>query len=562
MNRSILKLGGTLALLAALCTVQAGAADGTASISGVVRDSEGTPQIGAMVELLSVNAAVLATTFTDSHGKFLIREIDPGTYKLKAVGTSFLPALRENLKVRTDTVVNMTLTTLFEAVQWLPAQKRTATEPDDDWIWTLRSSSNRPLLRMLEDGPLVVVTESDSASAPVMKARLTLSSTDHSFGEVGVGNAFEVTRSKSDHRQLILRANFAGGGSSAFESVTGYRRDLGPGRTMRTVFAIEDRPDIVGTPNQVGLQSMVVRSSQTLALTPNFHAEVGNELQAIRLGEMQVANHPFGGVVWSNGANSVAYRLATSRQLQHADELDGSNATAPLISNSNGVARVEHGLHQQVAFEHADDGVHVKVAVYHDELTNPVISGGGQVTLADLAEGDVLYDGASGLMRVQGPDFSASGFVGSVRARIFADTWVSFAAADGKALEMSEVPDKVGLDQTLQAIHSQRAQAYAVSLSGKVNRTGTRWRTSYRWQPSESLTDVAPYDNTIPDGFLTIYLRQPIHYGKLFPNGMEALVDVRNLLAEGYRPFVTSDGSTLYFAQTERSVQGGLSFTF
>ena len=131
MNRSILKLGSTLALLAALCAVHAGAADGTASISGVVRDSEGTPQIGAMVELLSVNAAVLATTFTDSHGKFLIREIDPGTYKLKAVGTSFLPALRENLKVRTDTVVNMTLTTLFEAVQWLPAQKRTGNEPED-----------------------------------------------------------------------------------------------------------------------------------------------------------------------------------------------------------------------------------------------------------------------------------------------------------------------------------------------------------------------------------------------------------------------------------------------
>ena len=78
---------------------------------------------------------------------------------------------------------------------------------------------------------------------------------------------------------------------------------------------------------------MVVRSSQTLALSPNFHAEVGNELQAIRLGEMQVANHPFGGAVWSNGENSVAYRLATSRQLQHAEELDGSSATAPLISN-------------------------------------------------------------------------------------------------------------------------------------------------------------------------------------------------------------------------------------
>ena len=38
--------------------------------------------------------------------------------------------------------------------------------------------------------------------------------------------------------------------------------------------------------------------------------------------------------------------------------------------------------------------------------------------------------------------------------------------------------------------------------------------------------------------------------------------DVRNLLAEGYRPFLTRDGSTLYFAQDERSIQGGLSFSF
>ncbi len=32
---------------------------------------------------------------------------------------------------------------------------------------------------------------------------------------------------------------------------------------------------------------------------------------------------------------------------------------------------------------------------------------------------------------------------------------------------------------------------------------------------------------------------------------MEAQVDLRNLLAEGYQPFLTSDGSRLYFAQAQ-----------
>jgi hypothetical protein len=40
------------------------------------------------------------------------------------------------------------------------------------------------------------------------------------------------------------------------------------------------------------------------------------------------------------------------------------------------------------------------------------------------------------------------------------------------------------------------------------------------------------------------------------------LVDVQNLLAEGYIPFVTSDGRSIYFAQAQRSIRAGLAFTF
>ena len=50
----------------------------------------------------------------------------PGRYALKAMGTSFLPSLRENVRVRPDTVVNLTLNTLYEVMQWLPAEPRAA----------------------------------------------------------------------------------------------------------------------------------------------------------------------------------------------------------------------------------------------------------------------------------------------------------------------------------------------------------------------------------------------------------------------------------------------------
>ena len=71
-----------------------------------------------------------------------------------------------------------------------------------------------------------------------------------------------------------------------------------------------------------------------------------------------------------------------------------------------------------------------------------------------------------------------------------------------------------------------------------------------------------PFASGAEAPYLSFLLRQPIRYRRVIPNGVEALVDVRNLLAEGYRPFVSSDGSTLYFAEAARCVQGGLSFTF
>jgi len=43
---------------------------------------------------------------------------------------------------------------------------------------------------------------------------------------------------------------------------------------------------------------------------------------------------------------------------------------------------------------------------------------------------------------------------------------------------------------------------------------------------------------------------------------MELLIDIRNLLAQGYVPVIGSDGQTVYLVQSARSVRGGLAFNF
>ena len=67
-----------------------GAAPGT--VSGVVRDTAGVPQIGAIVQLLAPDQTVIASVFTNDKGRFSIPSVQPGRYALKAICASFLPS--------------------------------------------------------------------------------------------------------------------------------------------------------------------------------------------------------------------------------------------------------------------------------------------------------------------------------------------------------------------------------------------------------------------------------------------------------------------------------------
>src|SRR5512146_640111 len=142
------KLGGLLLILLA-CSPAFDA--GVGVISGYVTDGSGTPQMGAVVDIF-ISAATLGTTvFTDGKGHYEALNLPPGKYQIKVSAVSFLPSLRQNVKVNAGAhvLVNLTLSTLADALKLLPPRRTTATAPDD-WHWTLRSSANRPVLRALE----------------------------------------------------------------------------------------------------------------------------------------------------------------------------------------------------------------------------------------------------------------------------------------------------------------------------------------------------------------------------------------------------------------------------
>jgi hypothetical protein len=76
------------------------------------------------------------------------------------------------------------------------------------------------------------------------------------------------------------------------------------------------------------------------------------------------------------------------------------------------------------------------------------------------------------------------------------------------------------------------------------------------------VTPVNPFAAFSDQAYLSFFIRQPVHCGSLLPQGLEATVDVTNLLEQGYRPVLSKDGRTLFLAQTPRIIQAGLAFNF
>jgi hypothetical protein len=556
------------AVLIALGAAPAFAA-AAASVHGYVRDSSGAPQIGAEVQLLRPDLSVVTSVYTDSKGEFVIASLLPGNYALKAMGPSFLPALRENLRIRRATVVNLTLNTLYEVMQWLPAQPRAGDAQQDDWAWTLRSAANRPLLRWLEDGPLMVVTDGPGA-APKLKARLMATGQAGTFGESGERITTAVEDTPTDSRELLARVDFAPGTNAGMESMLGFRQDLGFAGSVESVAAVTIHPEEIDGAGDAGLDEAAIRTAETMRLGEAIEAEAGSTEVLARLGGQSPAaamvGLPFATVTWHAGNTSAHYRMATMVSAPGFGDETEAAAWQPELAERNGDLVVERGLHQEVGVEHRTDSSSAAILVYSDSVRDPILEAMTRFAAGDSAASPVaaaaLLDTASGLLRTAGPAFSAAGVEATFTRRLSRSSHVAVGYANGAALVMPAMPAAAGFTQVLATARPHRAEAYTLSLSGTLDGSGTRWRASYRWQPDDTVTAVAPYTLDAAEPYLSLHLRQPIHLTRDGSGGVEALLDVRNLLAEGYRPYILSDGSVLIFAQDQRALRAGLAFTF
>jgi hypothetical protein len=547
---------------------RAASGTGLGSVAGLVSDSSGKPQIGAEVQLLRPDLSLIASVYTDESGHFLIASVYPGRYAVKALGAWFLPSLRENVRVRSRTIVNLTLNSLYEAMQWLPAEPRSGSAQKDDWAWTLKSAANRPLLRWLEDGPLVVVSDG-SGSHPRLKARIVASGQEGAFGESGERITAAIEETPSDSRELLARVDFSPDSDAGVESMLGLRQDLGFAGSVQSVAAIALHPEIDSNGDE-GLEEAALRSWETIRLGDAFEGEAGSSEVLARLSgpnpETLTRLLPYVSAAWLKGSSSIRYRMTSFLPASPDSEDSEARSWLPALSAQNGKLAIEHGLHQELGWERRTDRSAVAFQFFGDRIDNPVLEAMSRFAAGDSAAATLLLDSSTGLLHATGPRFSAAGVTASVEHSLPGGSDARLSISNGDALVLpatpASLPPPASLAATFAAVRPRRVQSYSLSLSGTLEGTGTHWRASYRWQPEETVTQVAPSAQDAAGPYLNLRLRQSIHPGRNGTGGFEAVLDLRNLLAQGYRPYLLSDGSLLIFAQQERSLSAGLAFSF
>jgi len=534
------------------------------AISGYVRDNSGIPQMGAVVQILGAANRTL-TVFTDGAGYYAATGLLPGLYTLQVTAPSFLPALREKVGLHSGAKlhVNVTLSTLLGVMQLGPGRP---VADEDDWKWTLRSVANRPILRVFDDPSTGLQPAAEKQSHELNGTVSFLAGS--AAGGYGTGSDMSTG--------FTLERSIFSAGRLSFSGDIGYGNSNLPGGVLRTTYS-HRLPDgsvpILGLTarrfspsdpalHNAALQALALSAGDDFTVADVLELKIGSEIQSVQFLGHATAFRPYGTADLHLSPNTVLeYQYATSRPDLRAEKgFDSAPAdlseSNPRVSLLDFAPKMESAHHHELSLSRRVGKTNFQVAAYSDRVVDPALLGTGDATAVG---GFILPDVSSGTFTYAGKTLDTNGLRFVLQRKFSDDLTATVDYAFGGVVDLSK-PD-VSLQQAQQYLTTQRRHALAAKLSGTTPLTHTRWIASYRWVNGSAVTPVDMF-NASPgqsDPFLNIFIRQPI---PSLGGHVEAIIDVRNLLAQGYVPVLGQDGQTIYLVQSARSVRGGVAFSF
>ena len=580
MKQGQLRILGALVLTAAVSPFAAKPAAAQAKpvlgkLAGVVRDTAGTPQMGASIELVPEFAGTAAphSLLTNTQGIFEGSKLLPGLYTLRVTLAGFLPTLDKHVRVSANltTVVRVELESMYATLEQLRRTPSAAPSTPDDWKWVLRSAASvRPVLEWV-DQPDSTALYRDNRSLGVPRVRMEF--TDGARRAVSPASiAPRPATAVAYDRQL------GGTSSLLFAGQMSYDEDA-PGGGIATVWLPS------GTLGAGPHTALVLREAKIGPDGPTFRGARLDQGGKLSLGDRLVLHYGGEYVLVGLGASASAVRpraelnyrvshdwstelvvasMPTGPEPLEATETEpGAMLTAalnqldafPALLMRDGRPVLQSAFHEEIA-ANRKIGAHgiLQFAGFHEDNRHTAVYGlSGQT----LPVADYFQDSISNGFAYDGGASSNWGARVAFRKKLEGDTEFTALYSVSNALAPGNDMDGVLRD----LLQSVPRHSLGAGVSAKLPRLGTKLNAGYKWISGPAVSRLDGYGESLyqMDPYFHLMVRQPLPKWAL--GRWEAIADCDNLLAQGYVPTSSRDGHVV-LVPSFRTFRGGLSVQF
>lgn len=573
------------------------------AVSGLVTNSGGRPESGAVVSLFNQQARLLQKSYTDPAGNFSFGNLSPDLYSVQVSLATFLPAMRDRVQVKPGmrSLLEVNLSKIFSSIQVVSTVPVPGGLMGDDWKWTLRADSSlRPVLRLFPSAPVSSASTSPSGariaafhdSSALVKISATDGAlTDASADEADLGTQFAFATSLYSSSQVQVS------GDLGYASTTGQ-----PAAAIRTTFSHEiaagDTPSVSVTMRQMNMPSRVGQSMlggptgegqlptlRTLSISMHDKAQLSDALSIVYGSELDTITFlnrlqyfspwarlsyalPRGhlDMIFTSGNAQPGLGSGDGRSGFTNDGLQSeltALALIPRLSESNGQVKVQRGDDYEVGYSEVAGAMEYRASVYHEYISNATL------TIANpdstLFSGDLLPSMFTSSAFFDAGNISNSGYTLSATRSLSPS--LKLTVAYGTLGVMTPGSEGVSITDAMSlrdAMATANRRAATIRSTGIIKHTGTRYMASYQYADLKSAVPMASF-STQPDRAepgLNIAIRQPIPFFSSMLGHVEATADMRNILAQGYLPLAMADGRQILIVNNPRVFRGGLAFIF
>jgi hypothetical protein len=567
--QSIYRTSGWIAVVVLLFAASVDAKPGFGTISGVVLDPSGTPQMGASVWLISEDTGghTVAQILSNQYGAFSGDHLKPGQYAVRVSVAGFLPTMERHVAVMSNltTLLRVQVETVFSSLDTLRKKSDTPSE-QDDWKWVLRSSAaTRTILQWNDSGSQVSSNTLGTDLPTAQRPRALVQVTNGPLRPGSASNFPNTPATAVSYDQQLGQL-----GRLLVAGQMGY--DKGASGSLASVWlpsgSADDGPEtvVVWRQSKFGAEGMVFQGmridhTEQIALGDRFLLRAGGEyLRAGILSSVsslrphvqlnaRLATNLMASLIVA--ANPPSEQWGRTGALESAiDELD----SLPPVLFRNGSPVLEGGWHQEVSVKRKL-GSHstFEVAAFHDSSRDQAIFGTGAT-----ASPEFVQDAFSSAFLYDGGNSSSWGTRAAYRQKLSDDLEVAAIYAWAGALSPVGELDTATTDLR-DSFSTRNHHSLAARISGKIPQSRTQFSASYKWISGTALSRMDQFGEAAygMDPNLHLSIRQPLPG---FNGRWEALADFSNLLAQGY--VTVGQDSRMMLVPVLRSFRGGVSFQF